>query len=423
MDSVLPMSPNRKDKTSKQPTEWTLPASISHKNIKLEKSILQEVLQMTSLGSHGCLFEHCTVTGIALYSNTLGYDSSEELSLLIKIFRNLKQYSPKGGLTSLHLRVAVGSDGPDKMLVEPDEFISWGPIWSAAQRTFTIVMEALDETQLPILEHLDIFDGIQGCSLASDVFMSFAEGFPYTDLFGTLKKLSLSLSLPYEIRTDETERDNPLLYYRTNARVGDLLIPQDIFAVSRLMPKVESLNLHWYNIRNHAIPRPNRRLLLGDCLNERSMRLKECTLRGLEISQDYILDFIQTIQAPSVTLRNINLIFGTYKRLFAYMASPDSPITSYHLEDLREGLQVVFFDVPGEPRHQYTDLGIGPSILTRGPDKVKKPLTYRFAMGRCIEPIDLIRVSTKPSLIFTIHRNIIRLLQSFMNTERVFLSS
>lgn len=116
---------------------------------------------------------------------TAAGEGTENLRLLAEAFRNLKQRFPKDELASLCLRVAALIEGADGELTEPDDFRSWRAVWDAALRTFNAIIAALNESQLPVDEHLDIFGSLRGCSLACDVFLAFAQKLASMHIFGS----------------------------------------------------------------------------------------------------------------------------------------------------------------------------------------------------------------------------------------------
>lgn len=230
-----------------------------YKNIELTTRALKELAQITSQGLPGCLLQHCTITGLVGNDTRAEDEDTESLDLLIQAFQNLKQHSPKGGLASLCLRVAARVKAANGELIEPDNFYSWRAVWDGALRTFSITIVALNQSQLPVNEHLDVFGSLRGCSLACDTFREFTHNFASMHIFASLKRLTLNLSMPHkevrrhfsELTEDEfdalgdeffeaaaVDRDDPSRWKYS------YLILQDIMQVSRIMPKLKCLNLH-----------------------------------------------------------------------------------------------------------------------------------------------------------------------------------
>src|SRR5438045_219219 len=51
-------------------------------------------------------------------------------------------------------------------------------------------------------EHLDVFGGLRGCSLACEAFLASAPKSASTRIFGSLKRLTASLSPPHKAATE-----------------------------------------------------------------------------------------------------------------------------------------------------------------------------------------------------------------------------
>ncbi|KAL2008289.1 hypothetical protein VTN00DRAFT_8271 [Thermoascus crustaceus] len=336
-------------------------------------------------GHLGRLLQHCTITGIVRNETTAADEGTEHLRLLTEAFRNLKQRSPKGGLSSLCLRVAARIEGADGELTEPDSFGSWRTVWDAALRTFNVTMAALNESQLTVGEHLDIFGSLKGCTLACDAFLAFAQKFASMHIFGSLKRLTVSLSAPYKAATEhESEAAVTETEAQAESRHSNLIL-QSIMQVLPIMPELESLDLHWYNLgasmSTSPVPSATRQ---GSGTSSASTSLKECSLRGIYVSESDLLQFLEAVHPATLTLTDVRLVSGTYASIFKYLTSPDSPVTCYHLDDIREKNALVHFDVPGSSKFRYSRDTVGPSSLTRQTSHVKEEIHYRFARGRAI---------------------------------------
>ena len=73
------------------------------------------------------------------------------------------------------------------------------------QRTFQITIAALQDSQLSV-EDLDIFGSLKGCSLACYVFRAFAQQSISWLVFGSVKRLTTSLSVSSTVATDPESR-------------------------------------------------------------------------------------------------------------------------------------------------------------------------------------------------------------------------
>jgi hypothetical protein len=105
-------------------------------------------------------------------------------------------------------------------------------------------MAALNESQLPVDEHLDVFGRLRGCSLVCDAFLAFAQKFALMHVFGSLKRLTVILSAPHKAATEhQSEAAVTKTEAQAQSRHSNLIL-QGIMQVSRIMPELESLELH-----------------------------------------------------------------------------------------------------------------------------------------------------------------------------------
>lgn len=359
----------------------------NNKDVKLTTSTLHEMVHITSQSRLGCLLQHCTITGIVRDETTVPHISAECMSPLTEAFRNLKQHSTKGGLKSLCLRVAARIEDADGDLVEPDSFHSWQPVWAVAVHTFNVVMAALDGSHLVVHEHLDIFGSLRGCSLPSDVFM--ARNFASMNAFRALKKLTVSLSAPRETTSKYTEESQ-----------SELLL--DMMQMSRNMPEMAFLNLHWYRLiyTGYEPILSNLPPVYGEMYTKSApLCLKECTLRGIHVYESDLLGFLEAVCPRDLTLENVTLLSGTFASVFRYLSDPDSVVASYHLDDIKERRCLVHFDVPGNPKFRYMRGNVGPSTLTRSAGHVKETINYCINQGRALGSGERVRVSNIPHVV------------------------
>ncbi|KAI0483744.1 hypothetical protein F4859DRAFT_473980 [Xylaria cf. heliscus] len=77
------------------------------------------------------------------------------------------------------------------------------------------------------------------------------------------------------------------------------------------------------------------------------------------------------------------MIPGTWTAIFEYLSSVSS-ITSYHLDDLREGdnLLLHFNDMPGQSKFPYYGVQMGPSTLTRQMCEIGATIRYKCTTRR-----------------------------------------
>jgi hypothetical protein len=166
------------------------------KTINLTERVLHKLVWLTSRSRLVCLLQHCVLvlnptSGKALLSSRR---RRRLQNLLVETFRNLKKFSPRNNLKSLGLsltRLDPNVCGMSSTEIQP-EVLSC--CWLLAIPTFELTMHALYESQLPIIEQLNIFGDIRGCSLALDTFVKFNWQSIAANVLGSLKKLTLSLS-------------------------------------------------------------------------------------------------------------------------------------------------------------------------------------------------------------------------------------
>ncbi|KAI1211402.1 uncharacterized protein F4807DRAFT_420288 [Annulohypoxylon truncatum] len=345
-----------------------------HKNIMLCTNTLENMVRVTSRGRLGCQLRYCTITGISgLYVATT-LDLHDYARLLTEAFLNLKKFSPRGRLASLCLRVIARAQDSDGGLREPETFHAWRDIWTTALHIFDVTMLALNESHTSVDEYLDVFGGTIGCSLAYGAFLSLTEKFPSMDSLRSLKKLMLSLSSSHTYPTEQ------LTNTATTAPEG---LCQSILQMSGIMPELESLDLHWYDVGSNMPPTlVQSTTSLKNNSHSKFARLKECSLRGVYVSENELLEFVKAVHPAALTMADVHLISGTYTSIFEYLTLSETPVTYYHLDDIREGIDLVHFDVPGGPKFRYQDINMGPSTLIRQMDHVKEPIQYRITRRR-----------------------------------------
>jgi hypothetical protein len=368
-------------------SQGSFTAYFKHKNIELTMESLQTFERMTREDRMGRFLRHCTINGIARTEEAPAEDSSENSQFLFEAFRNLKQNCPHGCLVSLSLGVATRTESRNGGLTQPESFRSWTAIWATALQTFELTMAALDASLLPVSEELSIFGGLRGCSQEWNAFLSFARNFASTLVFRALRKLVVSLSASPRMRAmgdkdgvgfEEALETQPLNSVHQTSVLGGIL------ELSRIMPSLETLDLRWYKVGHTDLSPSPYNAAQQSSNGTASLRLKECILRGLYESEEDLLQFLQTVQPAAVTLDYVHLLAGTYDSIFTYLTGADSPVKSYHLDDIWQS-RILHFEVMGSPKYPYGRDNLGPSILTRQGNQVKDAIRYRLPRGR---PLD-----------------------------------
>ncbi|KAJ9294733.1 hypothetical protein DTO271G3_6653 [Paecilomyces variotii] len=379
------------------------------RNVPLETRALQDLAVGTSQGHLICRLQDCTLTGVLDETeNTEAAAEEDHRRLLTEAFCNIKQRSPAGCLATVRLRLVVRL--ADGTLVAPEDCRHsgrWMRIWDTAQRTFRVVMAALKATQLAVDCELDLFHGHTYCCLTSDIFVASVTTFPWTAIFGSLKKLKLNISSPHRASTTtassatddlhdewttsgsdeaagrETEAPGKLLK-ETERRACTQVLFQGVLQLRSLLSELETVDLLWCLMGRRRMAEPT--LLQPPASDETEpgtdgpLRLKECWLRGLVVAEADLLRFLQRTQPVALTLIHITLNPGTYDSIFGFLTDPETLISSYHLDDLFEKnwVKTVHFEIPGSPKFAYRRGGGTPSTLSRQGEDIKIPIRYHL---------------------------------------------
>ncbi|KAI0199300.1 hypothetical protein F4808DRAFT_214135 [Astrocystis sublimbata] len=301
----------------------------AQKQVYLTPASLATLVQMTSPDIAGCVLQHCTITGLA--GARLTPSRIEECKqLLTAAFRNLKEHSTNGSLASLRLHVIWKATHE---MLEPEDEEPYMPRfdathwvrWETALCTFNVTMAALQESGLRVDDYLNIFDDIEGCSLPYDALVSLSCQVPTTTVLSGLKRLNVSLSSPCSDSVAEgshEELDRPIEYWRIpiQARHGTNAL-QGLLAMSTIMPSLESLGVHWYNLLDYA----------AATLDETKVeiqpqpafkQLTSCHVRGLETTESDLLQFMKNLHPQDICLADISLYTGGFSSIFRYLTTP-----------------------------------------------------------------------------------------------------
>ncbi|KAI0453333.1 hypothetical protein F5B21DRAFT_525888 [Xylaria acuta] len=330
------------------------------KNVKLETKTLKKLAQLSKESYSTSRLRHCTVTGIVgLEEAAPECQIDEHAHLLAAIFRNLKKNIQAGSVASLSLRVLL-------RITRRTAHV-WPETWATARRTFEITMAALNESGLSVDEHLDLFGSVPSCSLEYTAFLCLAQRPGEANMFKRLKRLTMSLSSPV-VDTVDTDYFLPIPALdglHQGEHVAFTL--GAISHISAIMPELETLDLHWFNIgpntsTSTAQPRAHRDVT--SC--SPPLALKECSLRGVYVSEINLLQFIMSTNPIILRLKDVNLVTGTYASSFRYITLPNTPTTYCHFEDLRQGRQIVHFNILEESEESDESTAkIGPTTLSQ----------------------------------------------------------
>ncbi|KAI1421433.1 hypothetical protein F5Y12DRAFT_704440 [Xylaria sp. FL1777] len=367
----------------------------AYKNVKLDYGSLNDFVYMTYPGRAGCALQHCTITGVVV-------DKPGEPALsrlLSDAFVNLKRNSPRAGLVSLRIDAESPPEGTlndneqslqDDGVFELSSHRALRIIWRTARQTFETTIATLRECQLSVTEHFQLLGAVQGCSLSyRDALLPITQLASTTTVFSLLKKLTMSLSSMCMCSVQIPNTDDQSIYGTANVQQsmhGSSLL-QGLLVILATMPHLEELDIHWYNVGSlglTSLEDGTIDLNVAAPLESPHLNLKACSLQGLYVSGEDLLRYLKAARPTKLTLTDIRLIPGTWTPIFEYLSSSISSITSYHLDDLREGngLLVHFDDVPGQSKFPYRGVQMGPSTLTRQMGEVEATIRYQCTTRR-----------------------------------------
>ncbi|KAI1738247.1 hypothetical protein F4680DRAFT_450327 [Xylaria scruposa] len=310
-----------------------------HKNIKLEMETLEKFAKLSSNKSLTSRLQHCTIIGITGLRETM-HEWDEYIRLLTAIFRNLEKNIQTGSIVSLSFRVILR--------ITNSSIYHWERFWNTAVRTFGVTIMALIESNLSVEGNLDLFSSVPFCSLEYTAFLLLAQETRLAKNFKHLKRLTMSLSpfrdirVPYELGHTDTK----LLqggYVASTLRA--------ISQLPAIMPELESLDFHWFYV-GATVERGAQSPAHRDVSSfSTALTLKECTLRGIYVSESDLLEFITSTSPMTLRLMDVNLLTpGTYESIFQHITHANSQTIYCHFEYLwctpQSYVHAVYFDKP-----------------------------------------------------------------------------
>lgn len=301
----------------------------SQKQVYLTRASLTSLVQMTTPDSAGCALQHCTITGLTGVGLTLNR-VEEYKQLLTAAFRNLKKHSTEGRLASLRLHVSWrGLEANGETLDPEDEETSMLHFsalpkftWETAIRTFNVTMAALQDSGLCVDDHLNIFDDVEACSLPYDALLSLNSQFASATVFSGLKRLSVSLSSPYRDNVDEGTLDRAIEDSRRSIQgTHGTNTLQGLLEMSKIMPSLESLGVHWYNLLHFAsATQSETRVQIKP--QPAFTQLASCRIRGVHATESDFLQFMKNLHPKTICLADVSLETGSYASIFDYITTP-----------------------------------------------------------------------------------------------------
>lgn len=356
---------------------------------------LRSLVQMTQPQRMGCFLKLLTIKG---HAPTASREYSKEIALLTEALTNLRHNSVYGGLESVILTVKGQSVVRKGGRAFPDTFPHWRSFWQTASETLEITFQALAESGVSVLK-LDIFGSIKRCSLACNKIAPLLERLELSKTLINLKQLSLSLSHHLGEEVESSHDETPEI----DLAAGQGYV-NDIKRLLELCPHLESLELHWYNLRRHE--------LSGAQIEERGFfskiaqldnhfsQLRHCRLDGIYTDGTALLAFFkQTTQLTSLTMDRVHLKSGTFAPVFDFLTNHLPHLTYLHLESLSERNRICF-DGQGKPWLPSTCPTNGPNELTRTGVDCQRAIEYRFFEGHVQGSLELIKWRRRQALLY-----------------------
>nr|POE47124.1 hypothetical protein CFP56_00456 [Quercus suber] len=343
--------------------------------ILLTEDSIRHLIEIMGPGRPANRLQHCTISAIAMgrnLANRIPKKRQAALCLLLtEAFTKLRASSRRQALASLCLRVDImpGSELKPRALGS----WKWRDIWHLASITFEITMKALLQSGLTVDTHLDCFGTLRGCSLSEEAFWWFMRRAARELGVANLRCLTASLSPSVAPWTSVlTDKGRPISILR---HVMDILSD---------LPMLQCLDLHWHEFSPwHTTSLAASSADVADLRSCDSYQLAECCLRGLYISEENLLCFLQKTRPKTLKLVSVSLVSGTWRPIFDYITGEDSLTTFLYLDDLFEGGRgdFVHYQVPGLPKFPYAQDRPGPSTLLRDSDINQTPILYRLPVG------------------------------------------
>ncbi|KAH8819161.1 hypothetical protein F5884DRAFT_864611 [Xylogone sp. PMI_703] len=278
-------------------------------------ALLEAFVDVTGLDRLGCQLQELTLVGIPYCSEDNSQHSSLriEADLLSQAFKNIATYNDYGRPLSLALEVAAIQNDIDQVSGRKPQ-----------------------QNALPLLSNpksLSI-----GLSDRNGQDLSEFGFFHCSDEEDT--------SIVKENPPEGAKEKSPP--QRSYVGLAELL---------QLTHSVENLEIHYYRINNANHPlkdisyERHKRLLKYVAESKQLPKLKQCKLRGIVITEDNLLTFMQQTTPRRLCLERAIMCSGTFKSVFDYCTSETSEMEELDLKDLFEKEKQFF------PTDQVDDSG------------------------------------------------------------------
>lgn len=356
------------------------------KTVQFSVASLQKFNEITHQNGLGCLLQHLTLS-CAAEMRVMSADKLTQMrQLLIRAFGNLRRHSAVDSLATLCLVVVPGYANSSGQISGPGQYGTWRCVWDAAARLFSATMAALHESELSVLEELDLFAKLPG-ALGYHMFTSLSGSFSSFAPFKNLSRLNARFSAPMSARPQKKTHKNDASAEQVCRREYPGNVLTDIFlALTKTMPNLTSMSLNWYQIGQEFVPYldwgarnpPSN----GEDKTKHPATLKgqveNCHLAGFYVSEDDLLAFLKACSPRMFSAHYVQVIDGTWAPILDHLCSPDSTTESYYFDDIVEFWSLLVFQGPGQRKFQFRGPIQGPTILSREGQLAKQPIEYRL---------------------------------------------
>ncbi|KAE8349598.1 hypothetical protein BDV28DRAFT_140955 [Aspergillus coremiiformis] len=339
------------------------------KKVRLTPESLERFIDVTQSGWQGCYLQHLTVMDVPT-PNGPTVPERRAADLLRQAMRNFSINSGYGGLRSLTLTIEADPDAAT------NAGTPWKRVWDAAAHVFRATALALARSHLAV-ETLNIFYDVDCCSLPCGEFAKLWRKANLSDSLAHTTTVALSLSHQQSNR-QRNRRMPPFKVGRTNTHAITYFL--------NLCPKLETLQLHWYNLDllNLTEAQKEEQLFFNRIVDFcRFEGLKHLTLKGIYTSEMKLHYFLRHIRLRSLSMEQIRLDRGTFRPIFEYLSLNMRQLRYIHFDDFWEE-KLLYFEAPGQP-HFPSAGGLNlPNAITRTGSDARKLVEYRFSPGRSL---------------------------------------
>lgn len=337
------------------------------RRVLLTKQSLENAAQM--MATHGRYIQELCVVGAAQSeeSATDPWATLEDHSeMLTDLFEALKRGLGNKSLGRLSHAVDI-VEQPRRY----GERIDYIRLARASLAAAEAIFKALQRSQLRI-EKLDLARHY----VPLNVFEHIQDLDSLGPSLRTIKALTLSFSHSLLAKNEEDRPSDP----RHSEPIASL------WKCLTMARAARSLDFHWFQLRggnDDESEEDAARYKFFDDLRTviATLPLETCALRGLNVTEASLSEFLNTTSARSLLLQHIRMKHGeTYDPILDILARSKDSFNAFHLDDLLEGRgghMLLYFKVPGKPKFPVKGGGSPNEVHRRG-KRVRQRLTYDY---------------------------------------------